>query len=482
MPKIDAKNLKTRPPIVVILGHVDHGKTTLLDYIRKTNVAGKEAGMITQSIGAYEIIHNEKRITFIDTPGHEAFSKMRARGTNMADLGVLVVSAEEGVKPQTKESIDILKSSQTPFVVAINKIDSSRADIEMAKQSLLENGVELEGEGGSVSWQAISAKKGEGVKELLDLVALTAEVENLTFDPESRGEGFVIESYMDKSRGLSVSVIIKNGIIEEGNEIATPTVSGKIKLLENFLGERVKTLEPSSPALIVGFDELPKTGEEFVSGESVDLSEIQLPQKRTEIKSSSARALSGDEGEKINVILKADVTGSLEALSGIIKSLPEIKIAGESVGDVTDGDVKSASLSNATIVGFNSRVTKQADNMAKSHNVKIITSEIIYHLLKELEDIIKSAKEKESKGELEILGVFGKKSGKKQVIGGKVIKGALPKNSEFEIFRGGNSLGEGKIINLQKGKIDANEAKEGEECGLLVEAEKEILVGDKLVV
>jgi translation initiation factor IF-2 len=480
MPENKAKNLKTRPPVVVILGHVDHGKTTLLDYIRKSNVAGKEAGSITQSIVAYEITHNGKRITFVDTPGHEAFSKMRARGTKMADLGVLVVSADEGVKPQTKESIDVLKSSQTPFVVAINKIDSSRADIEMTKKSLLENGVSLEGEGGDVSWQAISAKKGEGVKELLDLIALTAEVENLSFDPESRGEGVVIESYMDKSRGLSVAVIVKNGTLRAGDEIATPTVSGKIKVLENFLGERVKQLEPSSPALIVGFEELPKTGEEFVSGESVDLSEIQLPQKKIETKRSN-QALEKEE-DKINVLLKADVTGSLEALSGIVKSLPEIKIISEGVGDITDGDVKSASLSSAVIVGFNSRVTKQAENLSKSYGLRIITSEIIYHLLKELEDMIKSLKEKESKGELEILGIFGKKSGKRQVVGGKVIKGILPKNSDFKIFRGENSVGEGKIINLQKGKLDANEAKEGEECGLLVEAEKEIIVGDKLVV
>jgi translation initiation factor IF-2 len=481
MPKNDVKNAKSRPPIVVILGHVDHGKTTLLDYIRKSNVAGKEAGDITQSIGAYEITHNGKRITFVDTPGHEAFSKMRARGTSMADLGVLVVSAEEGVKPQTKESIDILKSSQTPFVVALNKTDSSRADIEKTKQSLLENGVELEREGGSVSWQAISAKKGDGVNELLDLIALAAEVENLVFDPESRGEGFVIESYMDKSRGLSVSVIVKNGILKEGDEIATPTVFGKIKLLENFLGERVKELEPSSPALIIGFESLPRTGEEFISGKSIDLSEIQLPQKKTETKSSKF-AVSEDGGEKICVVLKADVTGSLEALSGIVKAMPGITVVGESVGDITDGDVKTASLSEAIIIGFNSGITKPAENLAKSKKIKIITSEIIYHLLKELEEMVKALKDKESKGELEVLGIFRKKSGKKQVVGGKIIKGILPKNSEFKIFRSENLIGEGKIVNLQKGKEDASEAKEGEECGLLVEAEKEILVGDVLKV
>ncbi len=477
------EKLKTRPPIVVILGHVDHGKTTLLDYIRKTNIAEREAGSITQSIGAYEIVYpltdKGRRITFIDTPGHEAFSKMRARGTKMADLGILVVAADEGVKPQTKESIDVLKASQTPFVIAINKIDSSRADIEKTKKDLAESDVILEGEGGNVSWQAISAKKGEGINELLDLVILTAEVENLTYNPDSRGEGIVIESFMDSSRGLSVSVIIRNGILKRGDKIATPTVSGKIKILENFLRENVEKLEPSSPALIIGFEELPKTGEEFISGENIDLSEIQLPHKKTEIRVPSQTALETEEN-KINVILKADVTGSLEALSGVVKTFPEIKVVNESVGDITDGNVKSASLSDAVIIGFNSRLTKPAENLAKSHKIKIITSEIIYHLLKELEDMIKSLKEEESKGELEILGIFRKKSGKKQVVGGKVIKGLLPKNSEFEIVREENIIGEGKIINLQKGKEDAVEAKEEEECGLLIEAEKEILVGDVL--
>ncbi|KKT56520.1 MAG: Translation initiation factor IF-2 [Candidatus Wolfebacteria bacterium GW2011_GWA1_44_24] len=244
------KNLIIRPPIVAVLGHVDHGKTSLLDFIRKTNFVAREAGGITQSIGAYEIIHNGKKITFIDTPGHEAFSKMRSRGAIAADLAILVVAADDGVKPQTKESIEILNSAKTPFVVAVNKIDKSNADIEKTINDLTANGVLLEGRGGNVSWQAISAKTGQGVDELLDLVLLAAEMENLTYNPDADAGGVIIEAKSDNRRGIVVSVIAENGILKIGDKIATFGAGGKIKILENFLGEKTAELRPSSPALI----------------------------------------------------------------------------------------------------------------------------------------------------------------------------------------------------------------------------------------
>ncbi len=468
------KNLIARPPIVVVMGHVDHGKTTLLDFIRKTNVVAKEAGGITQSIGAYIITHNSKLITFIDTPGHEAFSKMRQRGAKIADLGILVVAADEGVKPQTKEAIEILQKSETPFVVAINKIDKPGADVERIKQELTQAGVLLEGFGGNISWQAISAKTGEGINELLDLILLAAEMEGLTYDFSARGSGVIIESKVDSSRGITAAVIIKNGVLKIGDEIATQSAIGKIRILENFLGERADKLEPSNPALILGFETLPQIGEEFVSGK-IELAEIKIKSKEAGLPEIKV------EGEKkVNLILKADVSGSLEALSGIIKTFPNVKIIGESVGDITDGDVKSALNTNSIIIGFKSRLVKAAENLAKAQSVKIIASDIIYDLFKSLEIELKKFEAPFVSGRLEILGVFGKKDGR-QIIGGRVIEGSFKNNSTVDIQRNEKVVGSGKIINLQKNKKDAGQVQEGEECGMLFESETIVNIGDQLL-
>jgi translation initiation factor IF-2 len=493
MTENQGKNLLPRPPIVVVMGHIDHGKTALLDFIRKTNVMAKEAGGITQSIGAYEITHtpisinqpNQQKsasykITFIDTPGHEVFSKMRTRGAKVADLGILVVAADEGVKPQTKEAIKILNESKTPFVVAVNKIDKTNADIERVKQELMQAGVLLEGFGGNISWQAISAKTGQGINELLDLILLAAEMEGLTYSPEAKARGIIIESKMDSSRGLTAITIVKDGLLRVGDEITTASAVGKIKILEDFLGERVDQLSPSSPALIIGFETLPQIGEEFFSGK-IELVEIQPPRKE-EIEVSGQPVLPESQAEqKINLILKADVSGSLEALSGIIKTFPNIKIIGESVGDITDGDIKSAQNTRAVIVGFKTRVCKAAENLATAQGIKIITSEIIYELLKNLEDEFRAIEKPAIAGQLEILAVFGAKSGKRQVIGGRVLIGSFKNNLNVKIQRKEQVIGEGKIVNLQCGKKDISQVNEMEECGILFESDTIIDVGDKLI-
>ena len=248
------------------MGHVDHGKTTLLDYIRKTSIAEREAGGITQSIGAYEVLHNDKKITFIDTPGHEAFSKMRARGATVADIAVLVIAADDGVKDQTKEAIKILKKSETPFVVAITKVDKNNADVEKAKSQLMGESILLEGYGGDVSWQAVNSKSGEGVNELLDLILLHAEVEGYVCDIKTPASGYVIEAEKDNRRGATATLIIKNGTLKEGDEIKTPSIKGKIKNLEDFLGKHVEELGPCAPALVVGLSDFPKVGEAVVTG------------------------------------------------------------------------------------------------------------------------------------------------------------------------------------------------------------------------
>ncbi|KKS25589.1 MAG: Translation initiation factor IF-2 [Candidatus Wolfebacteria bacterium GW2011_GWA2_42_10] len=440
------KNLIIRPPIVAVLGHVDHGKTSLLDFIRKTNFVAREAGGITQSIGAYEIIHNGKKITFIDTPGHEAFSKMRSRGAIAADLAILVVAADDGVKPQTKESIEILNSAKTPFVVAVNKIDKSNADIEKTINDLTANGVLLEGRGGNVSWQAISAKTGQGVDELLDLVLLAAEMENLTYNPDADAGGVIIEAKSDNRRGIVVSVIAENGILKIGDKIATFGAGGKIKILENFLGEKTAELRPSSPALIFGFENLPQVGE---------------------------------------TILKADVSGSLEILSEIIKNTDfgniKINILKESIGEITDGDVKDAVNSNAVIVAFKTKINKVAESFVKAQNIKIISSGIIYELIDLLKQEARLLEKPLPQAELEILKIFSSPKGKKQLIGGRVVTGVIKNNIRLKIVRENNEIGTGKISSLRRQKQTVNEVKTEEECGLMFESDILIKEGDHLL-
>jgi translation initiation factor IF-2 len=339
----------------------------------------------------------------------------------------------------------------------------------------MQAGVLLEGFGGNISWQAISAKTGQGINELLDLILLAAEVEQLTYNPKSKAKGVIIESKMDSRRGLTASAIVKDGILRVGDEIATSSAIGKIKILENFLGERVSELSPSSPALILGFENLPQIGEEFFSGK-VELAEIKPI--NWEIREISAQI---GEDLRINFILKADVSGSLEVLSGIIKTFPNIKIIDESVGDITDGDVKSALNTNAIIIGFRTKVNKAAENLAKAQDIKIITSEIIYELIKKLEEEIENLKELKINGQLEISAIFDKRAGKRQVIGGRVVVGNFKNNLVVKIQRGEKVIGQGKILNLQQEKQDVNQVNEGEECGILLEADILANIGDQLV-
>ncbi len=469
MKETPSKNLLPRPPIVVVVGHVDHGKTSLLDYIRDTNVVAKEAGAITQSTGAYEILHDGKRITFIDTPGHEAFSKMRERGARAADIAILVIAADEGIKPQTLEALKILKGYETPFVVAITKIDKPNANIEKVKNELLSNGVLLEGYGGDVSWQAVSSKTGEGVNELLNLILLMGEVLGLKFDPKAHAFGFVIESLKESRRGVLAHLILMNGTLKEGDEIKTRSASGKIKVLENFLGKKVKELSPSSPASVLGFESLPSAGEEFSVGEAL-VAELALPVAKE-------MAEEATEDNKVGAILKADTSGSLEVLSQVINHL--VKVTDMSVGDITDGDVKLAVSSRSVVVGFRVKANKAAESVAKAQNVKIFTSDIIYKLVEAIEEYNKAVSGPAFFGELEILKVFGAE-GKRQIVGGQVTSGIIKTGSEINIERGETISGVGRVINLQENKRDVSEVKENSECGLLVESETKIRVGDKI--
>jgi len=473
--------IKTRPPIVAVMGHVDHGKTTLLDHIRKANVAAKEAGGITQSIGAYEIEHGGKKITFIDTPGHEAFISMRTRGASAADLAVLVVAADEGVKPQTLESIRILEQTKTPFVVAITKIDKNNADVERIKNDLTSSGVLLEGYGGKVSYEPVSAKTGENVEKLLDLLLLAAEIENLTYDPIAPASGFILETKVDPRRGLEASLIVKNGTLKQGEPIGTPTARGKVKILEDWSGQTVKTLIPSAPALIIGFEKLPLVGEEFITGEGA------LKQAAETKKQPEAAALDGG-AETLNLILKASDAGSLEALSQIIGGMASgsspkpIKIVGQSVGEVLDGDVQLAISSKAYVIAFKSKANKAAKTIAEVNGVRIISSEIIYELVNSIEEFLKELSKPAAPGTLEILAVFSQPKNDKQVVGGKVVQGLFKNKAPFGVEREGNVVGSGRVMNLQRNKKDAPEVPEGNEAGLMVSATTMLQAGDKLVI
>ncbi|MCX7589585.1 MAG: translation initiation factor IF-2 [Patescibacteria group bacterium] len=474
-------NLIERPPVIAVLGHVDHGKTSLLDYIRKTNIAAREAGGITQSIGAYEITHNGKKITFIDTPGHEAFIQMRSRGAKAADLAILVVAADDGVKPQTEESIKILNQTKTPFIVAITKIDKPNANIEKAKNDLMNAGVLLENYGGNIPWQAVSSITGEGINELLDLILLAAELEELKYNPENKGQGIILEAHHDSKRGITVTVILKNGKLVKGDFISTPTASGKIKILENFEGKPVNQLFPSSPARIIGFENLPQVGEEFIC----DL-QINQQKNNSEIKQKIKTVNQNQEPQKVlNLILKAKDAGSLEALSQIIQNIKSniaIKIIDESIGDIFDSDIKLAQATDAKIIAFNSKIPKQLEAIIRSNNIEIISSNIIYELIKIIEEKVKEIENPPIVGILEVLAVFNNKNLEKQIIGGKIIKGVFKNKSKFEIERGNEIINTGFVINLQSNKKDVSEVSENNEAGLMVKSQIQINIGDKLII
>jgi translation initiation factor IF-2 len=486
--------VKTRPPIVVVMGHVDHGKTTLLDYIRKANIAAREAGGITQATAAYEIVHADRKITFIDTPGHQAFTAMRSRGAQVADLAILVVAADEGVKPQTKEAIQIILDAKTPFIVAINKVDKTGGNLDKARNDLMMAGVLLEGYGGQVSYCAVSAKTGEGVPALLDLILLAADLEGLTYDATTPASGFVLEAKRDPKRGIEATVIIKNGTLSRGDAIHTRTASGKVKILENFLGKTVSELEPSAPAIIIGFEKIPQVGEEFAVGE---LTEEAAAQGGATVSGAGAPAaakvinqIAKSKPNTLNLILKAGDAGSLEALSVVLRGIDqkggkEINIVEEGVGDITDGDIRHAIATKATIIGFKNRVEKGAKVLADAQTVTVITSEIVYDLSAAVEEYFSGARGPAAAGELEVLALFNQEKLQKQLVGGLVINGTFRGKLSFDIIRGhvgSTPVGNGKVLGLREKKSEIFQADKGKEIGVLIDSQTVVQVGDKLLI
>ncbi len=479
------QNLTPRPPVVVVMGHIDHGKTKLLDYIRKTNVVEKEKGAITQHIGAYEVKLKEKRITFLDTPGHEAFSKMRLRGAKIADIAVLVIAADEGVKSQTMEAYAILEQIKIPFIVALNKIDKSEANPEQVKTQLMENQIFVESCGGKVPSVNISAKTGEGIENLLELILLMAEMENLKGDIKQNGSGVVIESYLDSKRGITAVLLIQNGVIKKGMYVASGDAVTSVKIFEDFKGENLEEATFSSPVKIIGFNKLPQIGAEFKTFESKKEAKI-IPFKTKPAQIQTAEFEFLPDKIIIPVIIKSDVSGSIEAIEKEISKLnnqeTSINILKRGIGNVTEEDVKFAWSGKAIILSFNVNTDYSVKNLSERLNVDIQNFEIIYEIKEWLEKEIKKRKKQITTekiiGRAKILKLFSKTKNK-QLIGGKVLEGEITiNNSYIKIKRENSEIGEGKIITLQQNKAPSKEIKQGEQFGIIIESKVEMAVND----
>ncbi|MBI2642451.1 MAG: translation initiation factor IF-2 [Candidatus Wildermuthbacteria bacterium] len=476
-----------RPPIVVVLGHVDHGKSSLLEAIREEfKITSKESGGITQHIGAYVAQSQGKNITFIDTPGHEAFSALRARGANVADIAILVVAADDGIQPQTKEAIEVIRKTQLPFVVAVNKIDVPGADIERVKRDLSSNEVFVEGMGGSVPVVGTSATAKQGIAELLEVILLLADLENLRADPEKPGQGVIIESSMDSQRGGVASLLVRQGKVSVGDIIGTKSVFGKIKILEDFQGNTVETALPSFPALAIGFEEAPRVGEEFQVFKSEEDAREHIKETGEVIKTPQVIA-PGPEARVLNVILKADVAGSLEALQGVLLALPQentlLRIVRSDIGEINEGDVKLAQGSKAKILGFRTGIDKGAEEFAKREHVTVTTFDIIYDLIQAVRTLMEKPETHElvrkQIGELSVLAVFFTERNR-QIIGGKVTDGEIRRGATIEVVRNGAVAGRGKMLNLQKDKQDVPQVLKNQECGISYEGDVAIEAGDTL--
>lgn len=498
MTKLSPQNFKPRAPIVVVMGHIDHGKSSLLDYIRKTNIVDKEAGGITQYLSAYEVPHANKpgavdHITFLDTPGHQAFSKMRSRGASVADIAILVVSAEDGVKEQTKEAHKAILDAKIPYIVAINKIDKPNASIEKTKQNLAENEIYLEGYGGDVSFVPISAKVGTGVSDLLDMLLLVAEMENLTADSTIPASGVVVESHLDTRRGTSATLIITNGTLKKGSFIVAEESIAPVRAIENFLGKQVPEASFSSPVQITGFDSLPPVGATFrVCASKKEAEAAQAENKEINAlggKTATVRNTPlADDALIVPIVLKSDVGGTLEAIEKEISKIEHeriaIKIIAKGVGSIGENDAKLASgAPGAIIIGFHTKVERGAADIAERFNVTVKTFDIIYELSEWLEKELKTRTPKtlgeQVVGSLKVLKTFSATK-HKQVIGGKVTTGTLELGAQVKIIRREGEIGRGKIVELQQSKVAAKKVEEGNECGLMIEAKIEIAPGDVL--
>jgi translation initiation factor IF-2 len=466
---------QARPPIITILGHVDHGKTTLLDYIRKTNVQAKESGGITQHIGAYQIEHQGQPLTFIDTPGHAAFNKMRQRGAQITDIVILVVSAKDGVKPQTIESIRYIKEASVPFLVAINKIDMEGIRLDDVKAQLAEQEVMVQGFGGEVEVVEVSAKTGKNVDKLLETLVLMTELQELKADPEAALEAVVIESAKDPHKGPLARVIVQQGTLKKRQDLIVDDIEGRVKLLTNELGEQLKEVQPGSPAEIVGLKDTPEVGS-IIRDRAADYEKAKAEETAKE-RGDEAETLEGwgdididaafGEKEKMNLVVKADVKGTLEA---ILQNIDEdsVNLIASGVGPVTEHELELAETSNALVVAFNLKVARQIKNFAKTLGVKIKEYDIIYHLIEDLQKqmlkILEPTIDEVVTGEAEILEIF--EIDKSKIAGVRVKTGEIKKSDLLHLKRGDEIIANPVVAQMKHGKESIDKVTAKSEAGL----------------
>jgi translation initiation factor IF-2 len=501
----DEKFLKPRPPVVCILGHVDHGKTTLLDNIRKANVVAGEAGGITQHVGAYQIQHNDQKITFLDTPGHAAFSKIRERGANLTDVSVLVVAADDGFMPQTDEALKFAQRSQGTLLVAINKMDTKGADADKVKTQMQERSIASEDWGGEVVTVPISALKGDGVGELLDMILLQAELMELKANPDAVTEGVIVEARQEVGRGPTATVIVQKGTLKIGDSIHCGSVYCKVKAMIDDQGQQIKQAPPSTPVNLLGWSGVPESGGIFSRSKNEraarkEAEEYELLIKQAEQAASVVEENEDDENSGVNalfaaisrsktttyrVILRADVQGSLEALKGSLEMIKSDKVILEilqtDVGQITKNDIKMAKTSSADVIGFNVKMENGVMGDAKHHDVKVFQNQIIYEIIDLVKDNMADLLEPElvekKVGRAEIRQVFKVSKGR-TVAGSMVMEGSIGRNKGARLVRKGKVLGEGKVDTLKRFKDDVMEVKAGFECGIRLDTFDDYEEGD----
>jgi translation initiation factor IF-2 len=490
----ESAELIERPAIVTILGHVDHGKTTLLDAIRKTNVVDREAGGITQHIGAYQVEHDGHRITFIDTPGHEAFTAMRARGAQVTDIAILVVAADDGVMPQTVEAIDHIKAAEVPIIVAINKMDSNGADPEKVRRQLSEHELLVEKWGGEVIDVEVSAKAGTGLDDLLENIQLVAEVAELKANPDRPGVGVVVESRLDKTRGVLATVLVQTGTLNVSDYLVVGSVRGRVKALVNDSGKRVQSSGPSSPIEVLGLNELPSAGDRLVVvvDEKTARDTVAEVQRRQDLQRARGTSLeeagqrvSTGQARELALVIKTDVHGSMEAVRHSLEQLStsetHVRIIHAATGAITESDVMLAVASNAVVVGFNVGSDQGAQRLAAQDNVQIRSYNIIYRLTEDIEaalhGLLEPSIQDVVEGTAEVRAVFNL-SRNRQSAGCYVTTGKLLRAAMARVIRGGETVFDGPVANLRRFKDDVREVASGYECGLSVAGFRSFEEGD----
>ncbi|MDY3035219.1 MAG: translation initiation factor IF-2 [Absicoccus sp.] len=493
----DESQLVSRPPVVTIMGHVDHGKTTLLDTIRNTNVTGDEFGGITQHIGAYQVQVGDRKVTFLDTPGHEAFTAMRARGAQVTDIVIIVVAADDGVMPQTKEAVDHAKAANVPIVVAVNKIDKPGANPDRVMSEMAELGVMPEEWGGETIFQKVSAKTGEGVHELLETMLLVADMQELKANPNTNASGTVIEAKLDKGRGPVASLLVQRGTLHAGDSVVVGTAYGRIRKMTNDKGKEIKSAGPSMPVEIIGLNEVPRASDVFMAYDTYKQAqsiaqtreEKQIEKERNASSAMSledlARKISEEDMKEINVIIKADVQGSAEALAASMEKLEvdtvKVNVIRSTVGTISESDIMLASASNAIIYGFNIRPTAAIRKKAEEEGVEIRLHNIIYKALEELEGAMKGmlapVYEEVVIGQAEVRETY-RASKVGTIAGCKVTDGVAKRDAKVRLIRDGIVIYDGKLGSLQRFKDAVKEVQTGYECGMTIENFNDIKVGD----